>query len=162
MSFSSYKSIGVVAKAFQIKYIRDNFITEIEFDVSDSFRNELELILNEGVFDNSKMAICETIIYPILKEVWKAYRRNLLLWSHQALTYDEKLSGTPDYIVAKRSPLGTVVFDKPYFVVVEAKKESDFTEGWGQCLAEMVAVQKINNDLEQRIFGVVFNGAIWQ
>lgn len=162
MSFSSYKSIGVVAKAFQIKYIRDNFITEIEFDVSDSFRNELELILNEGVFDNSEMAICETIIYPILKEVWKAYRRNFLLWSHQALTYDENLSGTPDYIVAKRSPLGTVVFDKPYFVVVEAKKESDFTEGWGQCLAEMVAVQKINNDPGQRIFGVVSNGAIWQ
>ncbi|MEQ8999397.1 MAG: hypothetical protein RID53_23105 [Coleofasciculus sp. B1-GNL1-01] len=162
MSFSSYKSIGVVAKTFQIKYIRDNFITEIEFDVSDSFRNELELILNEGVFDNSEMAICETIIYPILKEVWKAYRRNFLLWSHQALTYDENLSGTPDYIVAKRSPLGTVVFDKPYFVVVEAKKESDFTEGWGQCLAEMVAVQKINNDPEQRIFGVVSNGAIWQ
>ncbi|EDX71266.1 hypothetical protein MC7420_3381 [Coleofasciculus chthonoplastes PCC 7420] len=162
MPFSRYKSIGVVAKAFQIKYIRDNFITEIEFDVSDSFRNELELILNEGVFDNSDMAICETIIYPILKEVWKAYRRNFLLWSHQALTYDENLSGTPDYIVAKRSPLGTVVFDKPYFVVVEAKKESDFTEGWGQCLAEMVAVQKINNDPEQRIFGVVSNGAIWQ
>jgi len=162
MSFSSYKSIGVVAKAFQIKYIRDNFITEIEFDVSDSFRNELELILNEGVFDNSEMAICETIIYPILKEVWKAYRRNFLLWSHQALTYDENLSGTPDYIVAKRSPLGTVVFDKPYFVVVEAKKESDFTEGWGQCLAEMVAVQKINDDPGQRIFGVVSNGAIWQ
>jgi hypothetical protein len=162
MSFSSYKSIGVVAKAFQIKYIRDNFIAEIEFDVSDSFRNELELILNEGVFDNSEMAICETIIYPILKEVWKTYRRNLLLWSHQALTYDENLSGTPDYIVAKRSPLGTVVFDKPYFVLVEAKKESDFTEGWGQCLAEMVAVQKINNDPGQRIFGVVSNGAIWQ
>ncbi|MFP4123356.1 hypothetical protein [Coleofasciculus sp.] len=162
MSFSSYKSIGVVAKTFQIKYVRDNFITEIEFDVSDNFRNELELILNEGVFDNSEMAICETIIYPILKEVWKAYRRNFLLWSHQALTYDENLSGTPDYIVAKRSPLGTVVFDKPYFVVVEAKKESDFTEGWGQCLAEMVAVQKINNDPGQRIFGVVSNGAIWQ
>ena len=162
MSFSNYKSIGVVAKTFQIKYVRDNFIAELEFDVSDSFRNELELILNEGVFDNSESAICETIIYPILKEVWKAYRRNFLLWSHQALTYDENLSGTPDYIVAKRSPLGTVVFDKPYFVVVEAKKESDFTEGWGQCLAEMVAVQRINNDLEQRIFGIVSNGAIWQ
>jgi len=162
MSFSNYKSIGVVAKTFQIKYVRDNFIAELEFDVSDSFRNELELILNEGVFDNSEIAICETIIYPILKEVWKAYRRNFLLWSHQALTYDENLSGTPDYIVAKRSPLGTVVFDKPYFVVVEAKKESDFTEGWGQCLAEMVAVQRINNDPEQRIFGIVSNGAIWQ
>jgi hypothetical protein len=25
--------------------------------------------------------------------------------------------------LAKRSPLGTVVFDKPYFILVEAKKE---------------------------------------
>ncbi len=78
------------------------------------------------------------------------------------MIYDEKLCGVPDYILAKRSPLGTVVFDKPYFVLVEAKKESDFTEGWGQCLAEMIAVQRLNNDAEQTIFGIVSNGAIWQ
>ncbi len=27
--------------------------------------------MNEGIFDNSESAICETIIYPILKEVWQ-------------------------------------------------------------------------------------------
>lgn len=162
MPFSNYKSIGAVAKEFQIKYVRDNFIIETEFAVSEGFRNELNLILNEGVFDNSESAICETIIYPILKEVWKVYRSKFLLWSHQALTYDEKLCGIPDYILAKRSPLGTVVFDKPYFVLVEAKKESDFSEGWGQCLAEMVAVQRINDEPGQTIFGLVSNGAVWQ
>lgn len=78
------------------------------------------------------------------------------------MVYDEKLCGVPDYILAKRSPLGTVVFDKPYFVLVEAKKESDFSEGWGQCLAEMVAVQRINNEPEQTIFCLVYNGAVWQ
>ncbi|WP_208346074.1 hypothetical protein, partial [Aetokthonos hydrillicola] len=108
------------------------------------------------------IAVCENIIYPVLKEVWKHYRRNFLVWSHQTLIYDEKLCGIPDYILAKRSPLGTVVFDKPYFVLVEAKKESDFTEGWGQCFAEMVAVQRLNNQPEQIIFGIVSNGAIWQ
>lgn len=162
MPFSSYKSIGVVAKEFQIKYVRDNFILETDFLISNAFRQELDLIFNEGVFDNSEIAICENIIYPILKEVWKAYRSHFLLWSHQTLIYDEKLCGIPDYILAKRSPLGTVVFDKPYFVLVEAKKESDFTEGWGQCLAEMVAVQRLNSESEQTIFGIVSNGAVWQ
>jgi hypothetical protein len=64
--------------------------------------------------------------------------------------------------LAKRSPLGTVVFDKPYFILVEAKKESAFDEGWGQCLAEMVAVQRLNNQPEQTILGSVSNGAMWQ
>ncbi|MGI2904872.1 hypothetical protein [Tolypothrix sp. VBCCA 56010] len=162
MPFSSYKSISVVAKEFQIKYVRDNFIRETPFEISASFRQELDLIFNEGVFDNSEIAICENIIYPVLKEVWKAYRSKFLLWSHQTLIYDEKLCGVPDYILAKRSPLGTVVFDKPYFVLVEAKKESDFTEGWGQCLAEMLAVQRINNEPEKTIFGIVSNGSVWQ
>lgn len=162
MPFSSYKNISTVAKAFQIKYQRDNFIVETELAVSDIFRNELDLIFNEGVFDNSEIAICENIIYPVLKEVWKGYRTKFLIWSHQTLIYDENLSGIPDYILAKRSPLGTVVFDKPYFVLVEAKKESAFDEGWGQCLAEMVAVQRLNNEPEQTIFGIVSNGAMWQ
>ncbi|MCP2730321.1 hypothetical protein [Limnofasciculus baicalensis] len=162
MSFSTYKSISAVAKEFQIKVIRDNFIVEREFSISEVFRTELDLIFSEGVFDNSEIAICENIIYPILKEVWKTYRHNFLIWSHQTLSYDDKLSGVPDYILAKRSPLGTVVFDKPYFVLVEAKKESDFSEGWGQCLAEMVAVQRINEEPEQSIFGIVSNGAMWQ
>ncbi len=162
MAFSNYKSISAVAKEFQINYLRDNFIVETEFVVSDIFRNELELIFNDGVFDNSEIAICENIIYPVLKEVWKTYRSNFLLWSHQTLIYNENLSGIPDYILAKRSTLGTVVFDKPYFILVEAKKESAFDEGWGQCLAEMIAVQRLNNEPEQTIFGIVSNGAMWQ
>ncbi|MBU7585006.1 MAG: hypothetical protein KAF91_19215 [Nostoc sp. TH1S01] len=162
MPFSNYKSISAVAKEFQIKYVRDNFIVEMEFPISEAFRQEIDLIFNEGVFDNSEIAICENIIYPVLKEVWKYYRSKFLIWSHQTLIYDQNLCGVPDYILAKRSPLGTVVFDKPYFILVEAKKESDFTEGWGQCLAEMLAVQRINNEPENTIFGIVTNGAMWQ
>jgi len=162
MPFSNYKSISAVAKEFQIKYVRDNFIVENDFPISETFRQEIDLIFNEGVFDNSEIAICENIIYPVLKEIWKAYRSKFLIWSHQTLIYDQNLSGVPDYILAKRSPLGTVVFDKPYFVLVEAKKESGFTEGWGQCLAEMLAVQRINNEPDNIIFGIVTNGYVWQ
>ena len=120
------------------------------------------MIFNDGVFDNSEIAICENIIYPVLKEVWKINRINFLLWSHQTLVYNENLSGIPDYILAKRSPLGTVVFDKPDFILFKPNKESAFDEGRGQCLAEMVAVQRLNNEPEQTIFGIVSNGCVWQ
>jgi hypothetical protein len=161
MPFSSYKSISSVAKKFKIKYALSNYIIEKEFTVKESFKEELDLIFTEGVFDNSENAICENLIYPVLKEVWKCYRTKLTLWSHEALFYDEDLSGVPDYIVAKRNPLGTIIFDKPYFLVVEAKQDK-FEEGWGQCLAEMVAVQRINDELDKTIFGIVSNGKVWQ
>ena len=123
--------------------------------------SELDFSLKEVVIENSEYAACETFIYPILREVWKTYKEYFMLWSHHSLNYDEKLSGIPDYILAKRSPLGKVVFEKPFFVVVEAKRDN-FTEGWGQCLAELVAMQKINSQPEQILFGIVSNGIRWE
>ena len=161
MAFSNYKSISMVMKKFQIKYVQTNFMMENSFPVPNYFKEELDLLFTDGVIDNSEDAICENLIYPVLKEVWKSYRSKLTLWSHQTLIYDEDLSGVPDYTVTQRNPLGTIVFDKPYFLTVEAKQDK-FEEAWGQCLAEMVAVQRINNDLEKDIFGIVSNGKIWQ
>jgi hypothetical protein len=161
MPFSTYKSISAVLKKFQIKYVQTNFIIETEFPVKDDFKSELDLLFTDGVIDNSESAICENLIYPVLKEVWKFYRSKLTLWSHQTLIYDEDLSGVPDYIVTQRNPLATIVFDKPYFLAVEAKQDR-FEEGWGQCLAEMIAVQRINDDLEKTVFGIVSNGKVWQ
>ncbi|MGB7415494.1 MAG: hypothetical protein WA902_14905, partial [Thermosynechococcaceae cyanobacterium] len=34
--------------------------------------------------------------------------------------------------------------------------------GWGQCLAEMIAAQKLNESADIVIYGIVSNGAIWQ
>ncbi|MBD2592962.1 hypothetical protein H6G74_01295 [Nostoc spongiaeforme FACHB-130] len=161
MAFSNYKSISTVIKKFQIKYIQSNFMSELDFSVPQAFQEELDLLFIDGVIDNSEDAICENLIYPVLKEVWKPYRSKLTLWSHETLTYDEDLSGVPDYTVTQRNPLGTVVFDKPYFLAVEAKQDK-FEEGWGQCLAEMIAVQRINDDFVSDIFGIVTNGKVWQ
>ncbi|MGD1909509.1 MAG: hypothetical protein ACFB2X_01175 [Rivularia sp. (in: cyanobacteria)] len=161
MAFSNYKSISAVIKKFQIQYIQKNFMLEVDFPVKDSFKEELDLLFIDGVVDNSENAICENLIYPVLKEVWKSYRNKLTLWSHEKLVYDEDLSGIPDYTVTQRNPLATIVFDKPYFLTVEAKQDN-FEEGWGQCLAEMIAVQRLNNDLDNDVFGIVSNGKIWQ
>jgi hypothetical protein len=83
MAFSSYKIIGEVLKEFQVIYTEANFIVETAFNVSNYFREDLELVMREGVVDNSESAICENLIYPVIKEVWKQYLKNFILWSQQ-------------------------------------------------------------------------------
>ncbi|WP_445638366.1 Restriction endonuclease, type I, EcoRI, R subunit/Type III [Nostoc sp. DSM 114161] len=161
MAFSSYKTISEVLKKFLITYTESNFIKEAEFRIPDYFREDLEIVMSEGVVDNSEFAICENLIYPVLKEVWKKYSSKFTLWSHHSLNYDEHLSGFPEYILAQRSPLGKVVFDKPYLILVEAKQDN-FEAGWAQCLAEMIAAQILNDELTITIFGIVSNGDRWQ
>jgi hypothetical protein len=161
MAFSSFKTIGEVLKTFQVTYTEANFISELAFTVSNYFREDLELMMRDAVVDNSEFAICENLIYPVIKEVWKVYRQHFILWSHQSLNYDERLSGFPEYILAKRSPLGKFVFDKPYFILVEAKQDN-FETGWAQCLAEMIAAQRLNGEYQIVIFGIVSNGITWQ
>lgn len=63
--------------------------------------------------------------------------------------------------MSQRSSLGKRVFETPFFVTVEAKRD-DFSKGWAQCLAEMGAVQKLNGNPEQTIVGIVSNGQLWQ
>jgi hypothetical protein len=161
MGFSSYKDIGEVLQEFQVTYTTANFMGATDFSIPDYFREDLEFMIREAVVDNSEFAICENLIYPVLKEVWKLYYSKFVLWSHKSLTYDENLSGFPEYILAKRSPLGKFVFSKPYFLLVEAKQDK-FDKGWAQCLAEMVAAQRLNDEVKIPIFAIVSNGATWQ
>lgn len=161
MGFSSYKTIGQVLKAFQVTYTESDFISEVPFNVSNYFREDLATVMEEGVVDNSEFAICENLIYPVLKQVWKTYSSKFILWSHQYLNCNEDLSGFPEYILAKRSPLGKVVFDQPYFILVEAKQDN-FETGWAQCLAEMIAAQELNVEKRIIVFGMVSNGERWQ
>jgi hypothetical protein len=161
MSFSNYRSLGKTLKEFQVTYIQGNFINGVEFQIPENFREDLDFMLREGVVDNSEFAVCENLVYPILKQVWKQYYTQFILWSHQFLNCDAELTGFPEYILARRSPLGKVVFDKPYFVLVEAKQDN-FDAAWGQCLAEMVAAQRLNENSELVVFGITSNGDRWQ
>ena len=113
MSFNQYKNIAQVLADFYLTYREQNFIQEKPVEIDPSFRNRFELLLQDGVVFNSEYAICEGIIFPILTEIWRGYKNNLLVWSHQPINYDEKLSGTPDYIVAKRSARGKIIFESP-------------------------------------------------
>ncbi|CAN1212700.1 Restriction endonuclease [Tumidithrix helvetica PCC 7403] len=161
MSFSNFKSLGLTVKELQVIYSEASFVSGVKFPVSDYFRQDLEYVMREGVVNNSEFAICENMIYPILKETWKPYSSIFTLWSHQLLSFDDILSGFPEYILARRSPFGKVVFDKPYLLLVEAKQDN-FDWGWGQCLAEMVTAQKLHRETSIAIFGIVSNGITWE
>jgi len=162
MAFSDFKAIPDVQERFGIKHVENDFVRiEETAGPSAQFLQELEFSRRHINIFASEGARCETIIYPILREVYKGYAKSYALWVKKSLAHDEILSGTPDYFISTRSELGMLVVGKPLIIMVEAKK-NDFEEGWGQCLAELVAAQKINEDLDFPVYGIVSDGERWQ
>ena len=162
MAFSDFKTIPDVQEKFMIRHVEDDFIApENTLEPSEQFLKELEFSREYIPIFASEGARCEAVIFPVLREVYKAYAANYTLWIKEPLVYDETLSGIPDYFISTRSELGKLVVGKPLIMLVEAKK-NDFEIGWGQCLAELVAAQKINEDTEHPVYGIVSDGTFWQ
>ncbi len=162
MAFTNpFKSLAAVLKHYQIHYKEADFDIIKTATISESVQQDIVFTLKEVAYDVSEAAICENLIYPILKEAWKRYVDIFAIWSHTALEYDDELTGIPDYLISKRSDLGKIIFDSPLLAAVEAKKDN-FSAGWAQCALEMVAMQKINNDSQLSIYGIVSNGEIWE
>ncbi|RKU24062.1 hypothetical protein C6503_02000 [Candidatus Poribacteria bacterium] len=161
MAFTDFKSIMQVQEAYGIKYTQADYIQYADIEPSSSFLEEFAFSQRHINVFASEAARCENVIYPILREVYKKYADAFTLWSHQSISYDPQLNGTPDYLISTKSALGKTVLESPIIVVVEAKR-SDFIEGWGQCLAELVAAQKINNDNAIPVYGIVTDGALWE
>ena len=141
MAFSDYKTIAQVQEEYNIKYLEEDFIEITDLKPSNSFVKEFEFSEKNMDIFISESSRCENIIYPILREVYKDFVDQYTLWSHKSITYDAKLNGTPDYLFSTKSELGKTVLGFPIVIVVEAKR-NDFSEGWGQCLAELIAAKK--------------------
>ena len=161
MAFSDYKTVAQVQKEYNIKYLEADFIEITDLKPSDFFVKELKFSEQNMDIYTSESSRCENVIYPILREVYKSFVDRYTLWSHKSITYDTKLNGTPDYLFSTKSELGKTVLGFPIIVVVEAEK-NDFSEGWGQCLAELIAVQKLNKAEELPVYGIVTDGELWQ
>ena len=161
MAFSEYKEIGQVQIEFNIKLEDENFIFAESVAPPEIFLNEFEFTRENLPVFTSQGARTEAVIFPILREVYKDYSDKFVLWIQKSFTYNAKLNGTPDYLIATKSPLGKTVLAKPLLGVVEARK-NDFEVGWAQCLAELIAIQKLNDDEETAVFGIVTDGERWQ
>ena len=161
MAFTQFKTLGDVLKQYRIRYEEENFKILTQVKVPKSLVTDLAFTLENIAYDVSEAAICENLIYPILKNVWMPYVDSFALWSHKPIEYDTDLAGIPDYLISKRSDLGKIVFEVPYIAVVEAKKD-DFSGGWAQCGAEMYAMQRLNKGMDLTIYGIVSNGETWE
>ncbi len=161
MSFSEFKDIPQVQRQYEIKYQETHFIIAGDTLIPASFQQEFDFnIKNLDIFA-SEAARCEIIIFPILREVYKAYSLKLALWVQKPISFDIELTGTPDYVISKKSEYGKLFLEPPILTVVEAKK-NDFEQGWGQCLAELIAAQKLNDKVDLPIYGIVTDGKIWE
>src|SRR5438128_1920135 len=90
MPFAAFTTLGEAAREYQITCQLGNFVEPLPLaqPLPEYFRAELDFCLTKIVFDASEEAICENLIYPILKVVWKPNADDLTLWSHTSLSYD--------------------------------------------------------------------------
>ena len=161
MAFSDYKHIAQVQQEFRINYQEASFITARAINPPPSFVIEFEFNQENIEIFSSEAARTNLIITPILREVYKNFYNRYAFWVQKTISATEKLTGSPDYLIATRSSLGKTVLEYPLVVIVEAKK-NDFEQGWGQCLAEMVAAQKLNENPKQAVYGIVTDGELWK
>jgi len=161
MSFSDFKTISETQKKYEIKYDENDFLSVEEKSPSEAFVSDFRFSQENIDIFTSEASRSELIISPLLRELYKKHSQKYAFWIQKSIAYDSELSGTPDYIFSKRSKLGKTVLETPIVIVVEAKK-NDFEHGWGQCLAELVAAQKINEDPTFPVYGIVTDGNLWQ
>lgn len=161
MAFVDYQHIAQVQQEFGIKYSEESFIRAVAVEPTPAFRAEFEFNRENTDIFSSEASRANLVITPILREVYKEFHSRYSFWIQKSITYNEKLTGAPDYIIATRSALGKTVLEFPLVIVVEAKK-NDFEQGWGQCLAELVAAQKLNGDSSKPIYGIVTDGELWK
>lgn len=163
MAFNSYVNVDAVVKKHRLVFIQGPLVppdpTAPPF--SDHFKEELAFNLRKLPINRSEVGSGEVLLFPILREVWKPYSDDLALFCHEGLTFDEDLTGTPDYFVCKVSEFGQTIPDVPYLLIAEAKLD-DFERAWGQCAAAMLAAQKLNQAPDLPIYGLATNGTAWQ
>lgn len=161
MAFSDFKTLAEVQEKYNIKYTEACFIAGQDLLPPPHFLEDFEFNQENIDVFTSEAARSEVIISPLLREVYKRHYQDYSFWIQKSIAYDETLAGTPDYIFSRRSELGKTVLTTPIVIITEAKK-NDFQQGWGQCLAELIAAQKINANPQRAVYGIVTDGNLWQ
>ena len=113
---------------------------------------------------NTEKARSEMLICPILLEIKEISTSSISLFSGNDFTVDISigLSGVCDFLISLSSE--QLFLEAPAVVIVEAKKE-DLNAGLGQCVAEMIAAQRFNENNHTSIpiiYGTVTTGDRWK
>ena len=162
MAFSAYKTLELVQEKYpQIRVRNQKFIPNDLDDiiVKPSLVEEIDLSLL--TYRSNEFYATENLVSPILKAAWRKYMKEMNMWTHQSIKYDDDLSGTPDFMFTNLEKEQYQKMSYPIVTTVEAKAEN-FVEGWAQCVTQMLACQKLNTKPNVIIFGIVTTGKFWE
>lgn len=166
MPYSQFNTITKVKEAFNLTSVEGiRFLPEIEpIQPSLVLKSLLETNIPWAIATSTEKARSEAIINPVLLEVRRILNQEISVFSGEEFNIDPALglNGVCDFLIS-RSP-EQLDIEAPAVIIVEAKKE-DLKLGWGQCIAEMVAAQKFNQNKGlpiQVIYGSVSSGTQWR
>jgi len=161
MTFKDFTSTNKVKEYYpNINLSKEKFIPSNlnQFEIKPYLQEQIEFGLLS--YKSNEAFADKFLITPVLNSVWMQHKK-LNLWTQTYIKADENLQGRPDYMVSPLEENQYEVLTLPIVVMVEAKQEN-FTLGWGQCLAEMLACQKMNKSEDIKIFGIVTTGQFWE
>ena len=164
MPYSSF-TIDEVESKFDLNLQTGHFLPTIEPILPSSMLEQfLKITLPLARESGSEKARSEFIVAPILVEVRSLMNNSISLFSGEDFNVDRELglNGICDFLIS-RSPTQFKI-NAPVVALVEAKK-GVLKDGWGQCIAEMVAAQRFNHSHQQSIdliYGVITSGTRWQ
>lgn len=164
MPYSQFTTLKKAVDAFGLAVREHRFFPEIQPMSPSALLSEyLEETLPLASFGKEK-ARSELIISPVLVETRRLLQHQISVFSGEELNIDETvgLSGVVDFLIS-RSPQQSLI-QAPVVTLVEAKK-ADTTLGLGQCVAEMVAALRFNQDEQPEvsiIYGCVSSGTQWR
>jgi len=161
MKFSDFHSFEQVLAKYPLNVQQDEFLPEVKSELPALFLENLRFSLKMKTVGEGEVFFRENFIFPFLQQAWKRHQR-LKLWANKPLALDGELAGEPDYLISARIE-GVVnkLINTPLLAVAEAKKD-DFEKGWAQCLVEMIACQKLNQNEKVIIYGIVSTGLVWE
>jgi hypothetical protein len=162
MAFTNFKNIKAVKDKYPHIIVRTGNLIPMDLpEIKVNPYLQEEILLNLETYRSNEFYASETLVSPVLREAWKPFRKKMNLWTHQAIRFNEELSGVPDYMFTYLDQEQYEILSYPLLTTVEAKAEN-FEEGWGQCLAQMIAFREINQMPDMTIFGIVTTGKFWE
>ena len=159
-------TLSKAVENFELTIIEgDRFLPEVpQINPTTLLKDTLKETVPWAIAVNSEKARSEGIINPVLLEVKRQLQGKISVFSGEefAVQPEIDLTGYVDFLISRSSE--QLFIRAPVVILVEAKKE-DLKPGLGQCLAEMVAAQRFNQQKQQpisTIYGTVTSGTVWR
>lgn len=162
MNIDNFRNLGDIIKHLKLQYRQKMKLEDAGLQpiCPEKLKDDVAFVLQEVAYDISEQAICENLVYPVLKEAWRFFSDTLSLWGHPSLASAEG-EILPYYVLSKRSDFGKIVMETPYLAIVEVCTDHR-NAGWTRTLWKMQQIRNLNPELRLTVYGIMTNGETWE